>query len=251
MMKKSISNLIRTPIRNLFKQRAEWKLLAGIECLSQASLEQLKNVEWLEAAIGRIGLKYLPSPYHEVYGDDVHRMNFHGDGLFQIPRQFARFLALAAAHHPKSFLEIGTNNGWSAAVAAAYLARFVPDFHLTTIDIADHFRAKDALRERVSVQFVLGKTSDDFKGMPFDVCFIDGDHSFPWVERDFNNVGQFAKVCAFHDINDLTTDRNEGGGSRKHWNQIKGELKDRGTFTELLDHSKNQPVMGIGVYVRS
>src|SRR6185436_16718285 len=104
-------------------------------------------------AIGGIGLKYLPPPYHEVYGDDVRHMNFHGDGLFQIPRQFARFLVLVSAHSPRTFLEIGTNNGWSACVAAAYLSRFNPEFALVTLAVADHFRVRGRLPDPFPVRF--------------------------------------------------------------------------------------------------
>jgi len=241
---------IRRPVRRILKSRSERKLVRGIKVLDTAPTSLLDNVEWLEGTIRSIGLKYLPPPYEECYGLDARYMNFHGDGLFQIPRQFAKFLSLVAMHRPTTFIEIGTNNGWSACVAAAYLRRFNPDFELTTIDIVDHFSAWPRVARLLPLKFVVGKTSDDYAGKAFDTCFIDGDHSLAWVDRDFRNVGQHARVCAFHDINDSLTDINDGAGSRTHWNALKASLSDSSTLTEILDHTQSRSVMGIGIFTR-
>lgn len=35
---------------------------------------------------------------------------------------------------------------------------------------------------------------------PFDAIFLDGNHTRPFVENDFANYGQIARIVAFHDI---------------------------------------------------
>lgn len=35
---------------------------------------------------------------------------------------------------------------------------------------------------------------------PFDACFVDANHTRSFVERDFSNYGQMARIIAFHDI---------------------------------------------------
>src|SRR4030095_7119173 len=36
---------------------------------------------------------------------------------------------------------------------------------------------------------------------PFDACLIDGNHTLPYVKRDWDNYGPMCKMVAFHDIN--------------------------------------------------
>src|SRR5688572_14797740 len=36
---------------------------------------------------------------------------------------------------------------------------------------------------------------------PFDLCFIDANHTEPYVRRDWASYGQMARIVAFHDIN--------------------------------------------------
>lgn len=35
---------------------------------------------------------------------------------------------------------------------------------------------------------------------PFDCCFIDANHTLPYVTSDFENYGAMARIVAFHDI---------------------------------------------------
>ena len=44
---------------------------------------------------------------------------------------------------------------------------------------------------------------------PFDLCFIDGNHSYEAVKRDYEAFGENAKIAVFHDINDTLVARLE------------------------------------------
>ena len=35
---------------------------------------------------------------------------------------------------------------------------------------------------------------------PYDACFIDANHTAPYVRKDFSNYRKIAKILAFHDI---------------------------------------------------
>jgi len=242
---------MKTALRRIWRSWQGRKLRHCVARLDAASLPQLQSVDWIEGELQKAGLKYLPPPHGSLYGADERWMNYHSDGLFQIPRQLARLMVLAAGHCPGNLLEVGTNNGWTACVLTAYLRRFAPSFHAVTLDIADHFALKSWATAHLPLQFSLGRTSDDFRGQPFDLCFIDGDHTWEWVVRDYENVGRFARICAFHDINDATTDRLDGGGSSRHWAHLKSTQGSTGVFHEILDHSESKPVMGIGVFIRN
>jgi hypothetical protein len=241
---------MKAAVRRIWRNWQGRKLKRCIASFEMASLQQLRSLEWVEGELQKAGLKYLPPPHGAVFGKDERWMNFHSDGLFQIPRQLARFMILAAEHSPSSLIEIGTNNGWTACVLTGYLRRFVPRFQAVTLDVVDHFALRSWATKNLPLQFSLGQTSDDFKGRAFDLCFIDGDHSWEWVSRDYENVGRFARVCAFHDINDAATDRMEGGGSSRHWAWLKATRGNAGAFHEILDHSDSKPVMGIGVFIQ-
>lgn len=242
---------MRDRLRRLWRLWQGRKLKRCVAQITSAAKESLVDAGWVELVLCRAGLKYLPPPHGAHYGADRRWMNFHADGLFQIPRQLARMMVLVAEQRPASLIEIGTNNGWTACVLTAYLRRFVPSFRAVTLDVKDYFTLRRWATTALPLEFCPGRTSDDFKGQRFDFCFVDGSHSLEWVTRDFENVGCQARVCAFHDINDAATEQLEGGGSLKHWRWLKASWGAAGTFHEILDHSESERVMGIGVFVQT
>lgn len=98
-----------------------------------------------------------------------------------------------------SYIEVGCSKGSTLAVITAYLSRLNPVASVG-VDIRPRVSWK-RVESVVNVKFHVG-TSDFFKGQKFDLCFVDGYHSFEWCERDFENVGKFSKFCMFHDIYD-------------------------------------------------
>jgi len=226
-----------------FAQRAyTGKLICGVERILKACEDDLTDPTWISGVIRQIGLRY---DRRGIYGSDARFMNFLGPGLWQIPGQFTGALLKLASLRPASLLEIGTCDGWTFSVMAAYLSRFHSGFQALTIDPIDQFLARNRVQKLLPIQF-RKTTSDTLVGSKFDLCFIDGDHSSEWVGRDFDQVGRFARICMFHDINDPLAG---GGAVQDFWLQLRFRFPDR-QYWEFTDHQDNFAVMGIGIFQR-
>jgi hypothetical protein len=70
----------------------------------------------------------------------------------------------------------------------------------------------------------------------FDLVFIDGNHENEWIQKDWQNVGQFAKICMLHDVQELTCPE-----IIKFWKNLKGKK------IEFLDYTSKEPSQGIGI----
>ena len=62
---------------------------------------------------------------------------------------------------------------------------------------------------------------------PFDACFIDANHTLPFVEKDWANYGPMCRLVAFHDI--AWRRAPEWVGTRidvpQFWDRVKGEYR--------------------------
>ncbi len=232
-------------------ERADFaRVIAGIQKVQAASLDELRSFDWLLDTIRAVGLVPIPD-WEATYEGETDWLNSSQQGLIQLPREFARWLLLLAEHRPASYLEIGCFNGASASLAAAYLQRFNPDFRATTIDVWPAFVFFHEVRELIPLRYVVAKTSFDFAGENFDAVFIDGDHSFEWAWADFQNVGRAAKVCALHDVNNAPYRDLAMGGVCGVWEKIKRDEMGLGVeFREIFEHPSRE-IMGIGVRVTS
>jgi cephalosporin hydroxylase len=79
---------------------------------------------------------------------------------------------------------------------------------------------------------------------PFDACFIDANHTLPYVTKDWNNYSKICKLVAFHDISAWRPNNDWRGRIPIEvpmlWNEIK---KDHRHVEIKLDPRDN----GIGV----
>jgi hypothetical protein len=161
--------------------------------------------------VRKIGLENDSRP---IYGTESIYMR--PDGMvWQLPEQFADFLLFLSNYQIKTFLEVGTWKGASSSMLSAYLKLE----NALTIDIQNKFHLLEEVQKLIKIDFQIG-TSDDFRGRHFDLCFIDGNHSYEWVKRDYENVGQYCGICAFHDIVDPWCP-----GVVQFWNEIKSQHK--------------------------
>lgn len=154
-------------------------------------------------------------------------------GPQQIPTELADYLLFAAARAPRDAIEIGVSYGGTTAFSAAFFQAVFPGFSYHCLDIADRLKLSPFMRERLGLVLHIPRTSDDLAGRAFDVVFIDGDHSYDWARRDFENLGRHArKLCAFHDIHGKEY-RPHNGGVFRFWRELRATVSREAPMLEL------------------
>jgi predicted O-methyltransferase YrrM len=173
----------------------------------------------------------------------------------QVESEVANLASLIAAESPQRVLEIGTANGGTLFLLAWASA---PDARLLSLDIREYDGAHRRLfgsfggRRRRTV--VRRADSHDlatrdavrsfFDDRPLDVLFIDGDHSYDSVQRDYELYAPLVRdggLIAFHDIVDGPEEL--VGGVPRFWREVRSELADPRELVESWD----QGGYGIGV----
>jgi len=220
------------------------RLTSVLNQIAVADTDSLRQKDYVKQLIQKIG---LARDKRNIYGEDEKYMNPIKRGLWQIPDQLADFAIFLSEQEIKSFIEIGTWTGHTFVFLMAYLSRFNPTLTGITVDVSDNKPVSYLWNGRFKAKFIIGH-SGDFEAQPFDLCLIDGDHSFDAVNTDFRNIGINSKICAFHDINDSIVENYPGndGGVPRFWKEIKLEHQNK-KFYEFLSHTKKSRVMGIGV----
>lgn len=174
-------------------------------------------------------------------------------GPSQIRGEIAQLLELVRADRPMRVLEIGTANGGTLYLLAAASA---PRSRVLSLDV----RGFDWTRLRVYRTCVARRhievwtrdsyhqeTRDEvaaFFGRPLDVLFVDGDHAYEGVKRDYELYAPLVRsggLIAFHDIVDGPA--SSVGGVPRFWREIRDELGD----AQELVESWQQQGYGIGV----
>ena len=121
------------------------------------------------------------------------------------------FKQLAASEGVLSDLEIGSKYGGSLREMASPMPI---GSLLVAVDLRTDQAAKMLLEDAVDGlkqagyggHLILGdSTSDDVVFAaeafgPYDLLFIDADHTLPYVEKDWENYGPMARMVAFHDV---------------------------------------------------
>ena len=189
----------------------------------------------------------------------------------QVRSEMVAWLELVAAVKPRRVLEIGTSTGGVLFLLARAAA---PDATLIGIDLP---RANDAVghggvprwKERYfrgfagpqqTIELLLADSHDPstrsrveqlFGARDIDVLFIDGDHSYEGVARDFHDYAPLVRddgLIGFHDIvADVRTKsgiatKNDAGDVHRFW----AELKREHDVIELVE-DEHQDGFGIGV----
>lgn len=228
--------------------------------LYHATLAELSDKSILASMIGKAGLFYdnrhsLDDPTKSIYGDDVVYMMSPeafalSQGAWQTPIQFAAFLIHLSRAQVKTYLDIGCLTGYTITLAAAYLKRF----GLETVHAVDVVRKCNEETQELWRHHEIPITYSVWKAglhgseaqtilLPcYDIAFIDGDHSYPCVKRDFTFMKSRARRICFHDINDrICTD------VVAFWKELRGTYASSAAFTEFTDHPNGFCLMGIGI----
>jgi predicted O-methyltransferase YrrM len=149
--------------------------------------------------------------------------------------EFAKFCQLMLAEKARSYLEIGSWKGGSLGLASRVLPR---GSRIVSVDHSGHEKLKRTLRDLMlggyKTHLILGDSMDPkiiaaARALgPYDVVFIDANHSTKYVTSDWKNYGQMGKLIGFHDIA-----RDMPGDPERHW-----EPCEVHSFWNQLDKSK-------------
>jgi hypothetical protein len=175
------------------------------------------------------------------------------------------FMQLLNNKHVTRYLEIGARHGdtfyhimrslpeGSVGVAVDY-----PGAKWGTASSRRHLEdaVADLNGRGYSCKAIFGDSTDPriidkvAKSRPFDAVFIDGDHRYEGVKKDWENYYQLARIISFHDIDGHGEAERKPGGSPvevpRLWAELKAEYWDRAI--EFID--KEQRGMGIGVIIQ-
>lgn len=186
------------------------------------------------ALICSIGLFHEP---RGLYGEYQRFMRPEGQGgLWQNPLELATFLwdnkQLFVDAGVKSYLDIGTFNGFTTFVIVEFLRAWVcRDLRAKTIDPNNWFAGQETERY---IDYYCQCTVDDITE-EYDLVFIDGLHEEPGPSHDFDAVKEFAKLVFFHDIND------------RHCPYVVSTFKNLETQYESKKTCLSHGVFGIGI----
>jgi predicted O-methyltransferase YrrM len=180
----------------------------------------------------------------EAWIELVQRFNYAGITIqsWQIPSEIAGFLRILEAEPPQRVLEIGTAKGGTLFLLTRVAA---PDALLISVDLKrgqfgggyPAWRAplyRSFAREAQRVKPVMGeshghRTREQVKrlleGKSIDLLFIDGDHSYEGVKKDFADYAPLVRsggLVAFHDIVPGSPGKHgDPGGVPAFWPELK------------------------------
>lgn len=166
--------------------------------------------------------------------------------------ELARFLRLIERYECRSYLEVGAAGGETFLFIGSTMERAVA-VNLLEPKNKTLLQRADDLRMRLGVQaeVLVGDSRDpdivrqaESRG-PYDLVFIDGDHSLKGVATDFlNYLPMASKLIAFHDI---LGNHSAGAFVDDFWRRLLGVSPElREASSEFCETWGKRP-MGIGV----
>ena len=154
-------------------------------------------------------------------------------GLWQNPMQIAAALihvgSRVAVHR---YIEVGVYTAWTCGFVSTFLRRVgTPGaFRAHAVDITHSAIATGTrtLLPRINVSYI----SRDKLVLPpehpfYDFCFIDGDHRYSGVLRDYDAFSPSCTYMMFHDIQDTSTLHlgNFSGGVPLFWAHLRAHVR--------------------------
>ena len=227
--------------------------LSRIKLIKESNLEDLKNINYLENMIIKLGFNT------EILREQPKIVTDNGGGLliWQYPNQFSKYLSLLSEQKIKSYIEIGCRWGGTFVLTNEYLKKvlFNSMKKSVAIDIIDSPVLNYCISNNETQFIKIDSHSQEFKNYMnnnyFDLIFIDGDHTYNGVKSDYEITKNSGKIFVFHDIiNDVCP------GVVQLWNELKNNENDKYNFFEFTEqyedvwNSTQQKFLGIGVAIK-
>jgi len=172
---------------------------------------------------------------------------------FQVPTEISRFLQIVEREQPKAVLEIGTGLGGTLFLFTRVSS---PDAILITVDLPPTLLGIGAPRWREklyksfaiksqTLQIVRGNSHDMatfnaikqlLDGKKIDLLFLDGDHGYDGVKKDFDLYSQLVRergLVAFHDI--LPQKDDPANKVPEFWNAIRDDYE----HTQIIEEGSS------------
>jgi len=190
----------------------------------------------------------------------MYPKTFSGQPAVQVESEFLKFLEFIKGRKVKSYLEIGTARGDTFHEIMINLPKgskgVAVDMPEASWGLAASNKylelAKDDLIQRgYDITIIYGNSQhDDIISKvkahgKFDCVFIDGDHSYEGVMKDFLNYGALSNnIVALHDITDSMRPNRKGELIEVpvFWKDIKLTTKNK-----IIEFTEHNSTMGIGV----
>jgi len=180
----------------------------------------------------------------------------------QMKKEITELLKILAEYKPKLILEIGTGEGGTLFLLSRVAS---PDAVIISVDLpggrfgggypenrvplyksfARHKQKIHLIREDSHLVSTASTIEEILKGRKLDFLFIDGDHTYEGVKKDFEMYTKLVGkggIIAFHDI--VPGSPESVGGVPRFWEEIKFSFK----HIEFVENWK-QRSCGIGICI--
>jgi hypothetical protein len=124
----------------------------------------------------------------------------------QFPDELGKFLVFIYKHKDQinSYCEIGPFRGGTFFVIDSFLRAINPNMEKSlAVDIKKTILKSgfhDYQKQNPQVDFILTDSLDFVPDQKYDLCLIDGNHTYKYIKHDYENMKKYVKFLALHDI---------------------------------------------------